>query len=469
MKLNPASIHKIAVMLVFTTIMRPALAQEKHAFTVQQAVDYAMKNSAKVKNTLLDYKLQEQTNREVTSAAFPQLDARAGAVYNPNVAVQSFPNFIAAATYGVLQQEGVKNAAGQPIVPPGDLGLIQAQFGTKYTANAGVDLSQILFDGQVFVGLQARETSLQWAQKNVEVTEVLIKANVYKVYYQLVTGKTQIDLLDANIARLQKLQHETNEMYKNGFSEKLDVDKLTVQIANLETEKKKVQNLIYKGYLGFKVLMGMPIKDEVVLTDTLSDSKIKDGILEASTYNYSDRVEVQYAELGKKLREYDVKRYKLSQLPTVKLSGSYSKNAQRNKFDFFSKGDWYTFSNIGLNISVPLFHGFSTRSKIETAKLNLQKTTNDIENLKLTIDQEVDSSLANFKTAIENMDYQKQNMKLAQQVYDQTTKKFQAGLGSNTEINTAQTDLKSAETNYITALQEAIIAKIDYLKAIGKL
>jgi outer membrane protein TolC len=469
MKLNPASISKIAMVFVLASIMRPAMAQEKHAFTVQQAVDYAMKNSTRVKNILLDYKLQVETNRGVTSAALPQLDARAGAVYNPNIAVQAFPNFIAQGTYGVLQQEGVKNAAGQPITSPSDFGLIEAQFGTKYTANVGVDLSQVLFDGQVFVGLQARQASLDWAQKNVQVTEVLIKANIYKVYYQLVTGKTQIDLLDANIGRLQKLQHDTREMYKNGFSEKLDVDKLSVQIANLETEKKKVQNMIYKGYLGFKVLLGMPVKDEVALTDTLSDSQIRDGILEASTYNYSDRAEYQYAELTKKLREYDVKRYKLSQAPTVKLTSSYSKNAMRNKFDIFGKGDWFTFSNIGVNISVPLFHGFSTRSKIETARLNLEKTNNDLEYLKLTIDQEVDSAKANFKTAIENMDYQKENMKLAAEVYDQTTKKFQSGLGSNTEINTAETDLKSAETNYITALQDAIIARIDYLRAIGKL
>jgi outer membrane protein len=469
MKLNPASINKIALVVVLTGILQPVLAQQKHELTVKQAVEYAKKNNVKVKNVLLDVKLQEQTNREVTSAAYPQLDARGGITYNPNIAVQSFPNFIALGTYGVLQQEGVKNAAGQPIVTPNDLGLLEASFGTKYTANVGLDLSQILFDGQVFVGLQARATTMEWARKNVEVTEELIKANVYKVYYQLVVSKTQIELLDANIARLQKLQHDTRELYKNGFSEKLDVDKLTVQIANLETEKKKVQTQVYKGYLGLKLLMGMPLKDEVVLKDTLSDSQIKDGILEASSYNYSDRKEFQYAELGKQLKEFNIKRYKLSQVPTVKLTGSYSKNAQRNEFDIFGKGDWFTFSNISLNVSVPLFHGFSTRSKIETAKLELQKTSNDMENLKLTIDMEVDSSRANFKTAIESMDYQKQNMKLAEEIYEQTKKKYEAGLGSNTEITTAQTDLKSAQTNYITALFDAIISRIDYLKAIGKL
>jgi outer membrane protein TolC len=368
-----------------------------------------------------------------------------------------------------LEAEGVKNGTGGNITTPTDVGLIQAQFGTKWIANAGLDLSQILFDGQVFVGLQARATSIEWSKKNVEVTEELIKANVYKVYYQLVVGKTQIDLLDANITRLEKLQHDTRELFKNGFAEKLDVDKIEVQLANLQTEKKKAQGQILNGYYGLKLLMGMPMKDELVLKDTLSDSQIKTGILEASSYNYSDRKEYQYAELGKKLNEFNIKRYKLSQIPTVSLSGSWSKNAQRNEFDFFGKGDWYTFSNISLNVSVPIFKGFYTRSKIDEAKLNLQKTENQIENLKLSIDNEVEKAKVNFKIAIEAMDYQKQNMKLAEEVYEQTKKKYEAGLGSNTEITTAQTDLKSAQVNYVTAMYDAIISRIDYLKAIGKL
>jgi outer membrane protein len=469
MKLNPASINKIALVVVLTGILQPVLAQQKHELTVKQAVEYAKKNSAQVKNILLDVRLQEETNRQVTSNAYPQISGRVGATYNPNIAVQSFPNFIALGTYGVLEAEGVKNGTGGTITTPTDIGLIQAQFGTKWIANAGLDLSQILFDGQVFVGLQARATSMEWARKNVEVTEELIKTNVHKVYYQLVVGKTQIDLLDANIVRLEKLQHDTRELYKNGFAEKLDVDKIEVQLANLQTEKKKAQGQILNGYYGLKLLMGMPMKDELVLKDTLSDSQIKTGILEASSYNYSDRKEFQYAELGRKLNEFNIKRYKLSQIPTVSLSGSWSKNAQRNEFDFFGKGDWYTFSNISLNIAVPIFKGFYTRSKIDEARLNLQKTENQISNLKLSIDNEVETAKVNFRIAIEAMDYQKQNMKLAEEVYEQTKKKYEAGLGSNTEITTAQTDLKSSQINYVTAMYDAIISRIDYLKAIGKL
>ena len=46
---------------------------------------------------------------------------------------------------------------------------------------------------------------MQFAQKNVEITEEIIKANIYKIYYQLVVSKTQMELLDANIALLEKI------------------------------------------------------------------------------------------------------------------------------------------------------------------------------------------------------------------------------------------------------------------------
>jgi outer membrane protein len=476
MKLNPASISKIILVVVLTGGIASrtgaqviAQSQAKHEFTVKQAVEYAKKNSVQIKNALLDVQIQAQTNREITSAAFPQLNASSSATYNPNLAVQTIPDFITPLVYQTLVDKGVKDGSGNPIVAPTDFQFFQAAFGTKFNANIGLDLSQILFDGQVFVGLQARTTSMDWARKNVEVSEEMIKANVFKVYYQLVAGKTQIDLIDANITRLSKLQHDTKAMFENGFAEKLDVDKLSVQIANLETEKKRVQNDIAKGYLGLKLLMGMPIRDNLVLTDTLSDSMIKDGILEASNYNYTDRPEYEYAELGKKLNEFNIKRYKLSQMPTVSLSSNYTKMAMRDRFDFFSKGDWFTASAITLRISVPIFNGFAIRSRIDKAKLDLQRTENQIQDLKLNIDNQVESSRIQFKTAIESMDYQKVNMKLAEEVYEQTRKKYEAGLGSNTEITTAQTDLKTAQSNYINSLYDAIVARIDFLKAIGKL
>lgn len=441
----------------------------KHEFSVQQAIDYAKKNNVNVKNALLDVQYQAQVNREVTSRAYPGINASLGTTYNPNVATQVLPNFISPATYQVLIDEGVKDGNGNTIQMPDDFGFVAAQFGTKYSATAGISLTQILFDGQVFVGLQARDATMRFAKKNVEVTEEMIKSNIYKVYYQLVVGNTQVELLDANIERLEKLLKDTRIIYENGFAERLDVDKLTVQLTNLQTEKTKVLNTISNGYYGLKVLMGMPVKDELVLTDKLTDEQIKDGMLEGSIYSYEDRKEFQYAQIGKELNEYNIRRYKLSQVPTLSLNGQYAKNAQRNKWNFFGKGDWFTISSVSLNINIPIFNGFYTKSKIEQTKIQLRQTENQIEALKLSIDNEVETAKNNFRSAISNMDFQKKNMELAEKVYQQTKKKYEVGTGSQTEINAAQVELKTAQTSYITALYDAIIARIDFLKATGKL
>lgn len=459
---------KSLLAICIASIGLTGFSQTRHELSVKQAVDYAAKNNVQVKNALVNVDIQQQTNREITAMAYPQLNGNLGTTYNPNIAVSVFPNFIAAGTYGVLVNEGVKGANGNPIISPTDFGIIQAQFGTRFNANAGLDLNQILFDGQVFIGLKARKTSIDFQKKNIEVTQELIKANIYKIYYQLVVSKTQIELLDANISRLEKLLRDTREIYKNGFAEQLDVNRVSVQIANLQTERIKALNSIENGYYSLKFLMGMPIRDSLVLTDSLSDTQIKESLLENSAYQYSERKEFQYAELGRKLNEFNMRRYKLSKLPTASLNAGYSKIAQRNKFDFY-KGDYFTASSISLRIHVPIFNGFAADARIKRAELELKQSINNIENLRLSIDNEVEQARTNFRSAIATMDFQKKNMELAVQVYDHTKKKYEMGLGSNIEINAAQTDLKAAQTNYINSLYDAIIARIDFLKATGKL
>jgi outer membrane protein len=459
----------IMALLPLGVLAQDTTRMTTHKFSVQQAVDYALKNNVNAKNALIDVQLQEQQNREFTSNAYPHINASLGTTYNPNVATQVLPNFISPATYQVLIDKGVKDGSGNPITMPNDFGFISAQFGTKFSANAGISLSQVLFDGQVFVGLLARPTAVAFRKKNAEVTDEMIKANIYKVYYQLVVSKTQVELLDANIGLFEKLLHDTKLIYENGFREQLDIDKVTVQLANLQTEKNKVLNVISNGYYGLKMLMGMPVKDELILTDKITEEQIKEGILEKSNYSYADRKEYQYAQIGKTLNEYNVRRYKLSQIPTITLNGLYAKNAQRNTWSFLGNGNWFTISNVSLNINIPIFNGFLIKSKIEQAKLEVKKIENQIETLKLSIDNEAETAKNNYRTAITTMDFQKKNMELAEKVYQQTKKKYEIGTGSQMEINTAQTDMKTAQTNYITALYDAIIARVDFLKATGKL
>jgi outer membrane protein TolC len=419
-----------------------------HAFSLEQCVDFAQKNNVQVKNSLLAIEVQAQTNREIAAAALPTVNTNLGGTNYLIIPTSLLPGQIFGGTPGTF---------------------IPVQFGTKFNANYGASIQQLLFDGQVFIALQARATSMDLQRKNAALTQEAIKVNIYKIYYQLSASKTQLNILDANINRIKALAHDAEFMYKNGFAEKLDVDKISVQLNNLETEKLKANNSVAIGYMGLKMLMGMPVKDSLVLTDVINESSLTNDVLSDADFQYNVRKDFQYLNTVKKMNEFNVKRYQLSNLPTVSMSGSYSKNAQRSKFDFFEGGNWFNTSLVSLNINLPIFNGFATDARIKRTKIELKQTENQIESLKNNIDNELNQSKLNYMSSVATVQFQKKNMELAERVYQQTKKKYEAGTGSNTEISAAQTDLVSAQNNYMNALYAALIAKVDLLKASGKL
>ena len=443
---------KKIILILSLFIVTAARAQEQktvHAFSLADAVSYAQKNNVQVKNALLDIDAQIQTNREIASAALPTVNSSVGGTDFLTIPTSLLPGQIFGGAPGTF---------------------IPVQFGTKFNANYGVNFNQILFDGQVFIALQARATSLEWKRKNAALTEENIKANIYKIYYQLSASKTQLNILDANIERLQKLANDAAAMYKNGFAEKLDVDKVNVQLNNLQTEKLKANNSVTIGFMGLKMLMGMPVKDSLVLTDVINESNLSTDVLYENDFQYTIRKDYQYLSTVKKLSEYNIKRYELSFLPTITMNGAYTKNAQRTKFDFFDKkGNWFETSLIGLNINLPLFNGGSTVAKIKKAKIELQQVENQMSALKNNIDNELSQAKLNYMSSVATVEFQKKNMQLAENVFSQTKKKFEAGAGSNTEISAAQADLVAAQNNFMNALYAALIAKVDLLKASGKL
>ena len=454
-KQNKQSINnmkKLLFLLLVFAYANLAKAQDSskavYAFSLDQCVEFAHKNNVQVKNALLAIEVQGQTNREIAGAALPTISTNLSGTDYTKIPTSLLPGQIFGGAPGTF---------------------IPVQFGTKYNANYGASIQQLLFDGQVFIALQARATSMEMQRKNAALTEEAIKANIYKIYYQLSASKTQLNILDANINRIKSLAHDAQIMYKNGFAEKLDVDKLSVQLNNLETEKLKANNNVAIGYMGLKMLMGMPVKDSLVLTDVVNETSLNNDVLTENNFQYNVRKDFQYLGTIKKLNEYNIKRYQLSNLPTIAMAGSYSKNAQRSKFDFFEGGNWFTTSLISLNVSLPIFNGFATDARIKRTKIELKQTENQIEALKNSIDNEITQAKLNYMSSVATVQFQKKNMELAETVYGQTKKKFEAGTGSNTEISAAQADLVSAQNNYMNALYSALIAKVDLLKATGKL
>ena len=465
------NMHKLSWGLILLLLGLTSSAQEQYRLSADEAVDMALKKVTEIRNLQIDKKLQHALNREITGQAMPQLEGSVQMMHYFNIPVTFIPDFISPAVYDVLVEQGVRDANNQPIQKPtGEPQLFPAAFGVPWQASVGFSLQQLLFQPDVFVGLKARGASMDLADYNIRVMEDSIKSNVLRSYYAVVIAEKRFAILKESVARIEKLLSDQNAMYENGFAERLDIDKTQVNLNNLNTSLSQVKNLVELGYAALKFATGLEQKDELVLSDSLNIDMLKEGLLELPEFQYDDRNEIGLMKTMQKLQELDVQRYKLSKIPTVSAFWNFSENAQRQKFNFFNSNEpWYKTSFIGLNMSIPIFSGFQKNRRIEQAQLNLEKTTNNILNLQRAIDLQQVSSFTALKNAIAAVDVQTRNLELAERVYNTTKIKFEQGLGSSFEILQAQSDFELSQSNYFQALYDAMIARIGYRKALGKL
>lgn len=458
---------KLLIGWMFLLMAVVVQAQQKYEITVKEAVDLAYKNVVELKNAEIDYQIQVAKNREILGQAYPQLTGNAGANYYMKLPTFLFPDATSTAIYAILKEEGVSGSNG-PITKVPEPTLRQVSFQQPWNLNAGVTLTQLLFQPDVFVGLQARQTALDYSQALVEQAKEKIKDSAYKRYYAILIAEKQLHFIDEGLQRLQKLYHDDSIMYKNGFAERLDLDKVQVQINNLSTTRSAVANAVEMGYAAVKFAIGLSQNDTVVLKDDLTTAALKDDIL-TEGFKYEDRAEIRTLSQLKELQELDLKRNKLGYIPTVAAQANYTINGMGPKFFTSDQTSWFKSSFVGLNVNIPIFDGFQRRYKVQQSKLNVQKIENTIVNVKQAIDLEQKITASSLKSALYNLDVQERNMQLAEKVYNATKLKFEQGLGSSFEVLQADGDLQQAQATYFNALYNAIVAKISYQYSLGKL
>jgi outer membrane protein len=450
--------------LVFLMLVNIAFSQKKYQLTVKEAIDLAFNNFASVKNAALDIEIQRAQNREITGQALPQVTGAVALSHYLKLPQILFPDASEAGIYSVLKKE---NLIAQTIKVP-DPRFQAISFFQPWNINIGGTLSQLLFQPDVFVGLQARKTTLNLSQANLEVIKEGVKDSAYRRYYAILIAQKQTEFIDSGIRRLQKLYHDDSIMYVNGFAEKLDLDKVQVQLTNLQTSQTVLNNSIELAYAGLKYSIGISQSDTVILKENLSNEDVKRNVLD-DNFKYEDRKEIQAIGYSRQLQNLNVKRYKLGYIPTLSAALSYTVQGQGQRFITDKTTSWLKNSLVGLNLSVPIFDGFQRKYKIQQEKLTLQKVDNTVQSLKQVIDLQQTASKETLKSSLLNLDAQQRNVQLAENVYNTTKKKFEAGIGSSFEVLQADTDWQTAQSNYFTGLYNAIIAKISYLSSLGKL
>ncbi len=429
---------------------QPAPSPETLRFSVQDAISYALSHQYDIRNAKLDELNQLAVNREVSGLALPQVSGTGLFQHNP-----------------VIQKQLVDISNFDPNAPKGT--TVPIAFGLAYNVLGQVDVNQTLFDPSVLVALQARKTLEVLARKGVEYSETEVKAAVYKAYFNVVAADKALVILDSNQVRLKSMLNETREIYKNGLVEKLDVDRLVVQVNNLESQVTRLREIREVGIAALKFQIGMPVKQPLQLTDTLGNNSLKADIQGQDGFSYQNRVEYQLLETRRQANEYNLKRYRLSAWPSLYLFGQGGASRASGKFDYFSSQSWYGYVSYGLNLKVPIFTGFQRLRKVDQALIAVKKNDIDLEKLRGSIDLEQANSVTSLRNNISTLSNEEENMQLAKEVFETTMIKYREGVGSSVEMINAESALLVAQNNYFTALFNVIVARVDYLKAYGKL
>ena len=447
---------------------------QRYNFSIQDCVNYAYTHQHDVKNANLDVTSADYHVKEIIGQGLPQLSGSASFqdyIKTPSIII---PDFISAPIYGILNGEKVKNSSTGDVIsatpPPSNGPPNSTSFSQKYNANVGLAISQILFDPNYIVGLQGRKTYKELYARSFTRTKIETSVNITKAYYQVLVSVEQLKLLAANIAQLKQQLDETVARNKQGFVEKIDVDRLTVQYNSQVTRQENTIRLLTLNYQLLKFQMGMPVERELALRDKLEDVKIEASSADAAndTTIYRNRIEYNLLETQKKLYGYDLKSKKGQFLPKLTANASVASAYQDNSFGKLFTTSYPT-SYIGLSLTVPLFTGFQHLNQVKQSQITVLKAQNDLDDMKNTVNLQVNQARISYINGLQTLNDQKKNMALAEEVLRVSKIKYQQGVGSSIEVTQAQTAVQDADNSYIQGLYDALVSKVDLDKAYGRI
>ena len=433
-----------SITFLFLVLCLPVFGQ---TYSLKQCIEYAKKNNSNNRIASLDSDISGKMVTEQIGAGLPQIDITG-----------SFDDKLKITT---------QILAGELIGKPGT--FIPVQMGTKYNVSAGISLTQKIFDPSFWVGLKAAKISKTMSEQNIQKTDEQTMYDISSAYYKATIIKKQLDNMEKILAASGHTLKSTELKYQNGLAKKIVVDKIKVSY-NATNSQVQQTELSYKQALNnLKFYMGMPVGNDIVLQAALPDSVTV--VESGENINFvENRVDYQMQKTNIELYEADKENNISAYLPTLSFYANYNLQAMRTEFDFFKSGrDWYNNSAIGLELKIPVFSGFKRYSKVEQSQLNIEKAT---ENLKLT-EQSIKVELSNyniqFQNAIDNIQTERENLTLAESVYQNTQLEFTQGTGSSLDLIQTESSLRETQNNYYNKLLTLYIAKLDLEKSQGTL
>ncbi|MRX66395.1 Outer membrane protein TolC [Flavobacterium resistens] len=436
---------KIIVILLCTVGLS---ANAQVTLTLKDALVYALQNKADAKKAKLEVENSEYKIQEIRSRALPQISANGNLTHNP-----------------IIQTTVIDGAGfGQPGT------TIQAAFGQKWTSNAGLSLTQAIFDQSVFTGLRAAKSTREFYQINDQLTEEQVIERVANNYYSVYVQRERLKLLDSTYFNTTKVHDVVKGQFDNGLAKKIDLDRIIVKLSNIDTDRQQVKNQIELQENALKFYMGMPIETQIIIPKEEFEA-VPASLTEVP--NVENRTEYLLLKKQEELLVFNKKAVEAGYYPTLSLTAGYNYIGQGPQMPWFAKPSdgvyWSDYAAIGLNLHVPIFTGFGTRAKVRQADIEIRSLQEDIKDTKLSLDLDYRNAMAQIDNNMVTIQNQQENMRLAREILSNTKNNYLQGLASLTDLLDAENAHQEAQNNYTRAVLNYKIAEVALIKSKGEL
>ena len=410
--------------------------------SLDQAIDYAIKNSFSNRIAKEDIKSAKKQKWETTTIGFPSIDA--GIDYQNFLKQQV--SLIPAEFFGGT---------------PGE--FTEVIFGTKQNLNLAITLKQLLFDGSYFVGLESARTFLKISEQAKEKTELLTREAVINAYGTVLISEESIKILKANIQILEKSLNDTQKIFENGLTEEENVEQLEITLGNIKSQLSSVIRLKAIAYQMLNLTMGNDIDVKLTLTDTL-DSLTRSNIdlkLISESFNLNNHIDYRIAENDRESKRLLMQLEKSRALPTLNAFINYGTQMNSNSTSLldFSGQRGFNYSLLGVSLNVPLFSSLARSSRTQRAKINLDIADIQLKETEERLSLEAKMARSDYQLSIENYQTAKKNLDLAEKIEKKQRIKFVEGISSSFDLTQAQNQLYSQQQTFIQSMLDVIAKK----------
>jgi outer membrane protein TolC len=434
----------ILTFLLFMSFLNAQEQKQSYSFSLQQAIEHALKNNYSVINADRDIEAAKKKKWETTTIGLPQIDANVNYLNN----------------FKIQQNQFTVNGQTTTL-----------EFGNFNTMDASLKLSQLIFDGSYLVGLQSARTYLKISENAKVKTNQEIREIVINSYGNVLLADESIGILEKNKTILEKTVFETQQTYNNGLIEEENVEQFQITLASVKSSLENVKRQKAIALNMLKLVLGIELDEQLTLTDNLNNLAQNNVDLAILKEEFKVENNIDY-QIGKNVEESNrllLKLEKSKALPSLGASVNFGSNTFGSRFTMFN-GDqkWYNYSNMGIGLNVPIFSSLGRSAKTQQAKIALEQSKTDLKETEQKLKLQYQKSKSDYEYSIEQLGTSKSNLNLAERIEGKQQIKFKEGLSSSFDLTKAQEQLYDAQQKYLQSLLDVINKRASLEKLINK-